>query len=187
MTDSSATVDHLRQVLVTHDPVFVGHLLRVLNDEVKLPDGVTTNRELVVHPGSVCIVPILESGDVILVRQWRHAIGGAIWELPAGTLDHEGEPTIDCAKRELQEETGYAASDWTLLFDGPLCPGYSSEIAWLYSANKLTETTANPEDDEQLDIKPFSASELREAIKARQVDVKAIAGLALAGKLPDPL
>jgi ADP-ribose pyrophosphatase len=187
MTDSSATVDHLRQVLVTHDPVYVGRLIRVLNDEVKLPDGATTNRELVQHPGSVCIVPVLDNGDVVMVRQWRHAIGGAIWELPAGTLDHEGEAAGDCAKRELQEETGYEASEWKQLFAGPLCPGYSSEVASIFLATGLSLKHASPDDDEQLDVQSFGASQLRDLIKTSEVDVKAIAGLALAQILPSDL
>ncbi len=91
--------------LVERTPIFAGELLKVFRDVVRLPDGKMARREVVEHPGSVGLVPVDALGRVILVRQWRHAVGQALWEIPAGTAAPAETPR-ETAERELQEETG---------------------------------------------------------------------------------
>src|SRR5579863_1041719 len=118
--------DDLREEPVDRRTVFDGRLLHVYADTVRLPGGGTASREVVGHRGAVAIVARDHAGRVVLVRQWRHAVGRAVWEVPAGTRE-EGEAPDATARRELAEETGYTASRWTELGHGPVSPGYSSE------------------------------------------------------------
>ncbi len=133
--------------------------------------------EKVVHPGAVCIVARPSADEVILIRQYRHATGGELLEIPAGTL-HEGEDPRECAIRELEEETGYRASQiierarfWTT-------PGFTDEFMYLYEASGLVKTQINPDEDEviEVDIVPR-----REALlmidDGRIQDAKSILGL----------
>ncbi len=161
-------------------PVFDGRLLHVFEDTVRLPAGREARREVVEHIGAVAVVPTAEDGRVVLVRQWRHAVGRALWELPAGTREAEESPA-DTARRELTEETGYQASDWGELGHGPVSPGYSSEEIWFYSAAGLTAGESTPDADELLDVGLFDASELAALAGRGEVDLKTLAGLALAG------
>jgi ADP-ribose pyrophosphatase len=142
----------LRERLIASEPVFQGRLISVRVDEVELPDGRRTRREVVDHPGAVAIVPLLPDGRVVMVRQYRHAVGQVLCELPAGTLD-PGESPEDCARRELAEETAYQASDLRLLLSIHLSPGYSSEIIHIFLATGLEPTAAAaPDEDERLSI-----------------------------------
>ena len=128
---------HLREEPLRRRSVFDGRLLHVFEDSVRLPDGRTAGREVVEHIGAVAVVAIDDGGRVVLVRQWRHAVGRALWELPAGTREH-GEDVATTARRELVEETGYRAAAWRELAHGPVSPGYSSEEIWFFEATGLT-------------------------------------------------
>jgi len=100
--------------------VYRGKLFQVFKDEVRLPDGKTTAREIVRHPGSVAIVPRQADGRIVLVRQFRYATGRELWEIPAGTCDKEGESSAETARRELAEEAGLKAARW--INAGPRVP-----------------------------------------------------------------
>jgi ADP-ribose pyrophosphatase len=101
--------------------VFDGKLLRVFEDTVRLPGGREATREVVEHPGAVAVVATADDGRIVMVRQWRHAAGRAIWELPAGTRE-TGEDPDATARRELTEETGYSAREWRDLGRGAVSP-----------------------------------------------------------------
>ena len=106
--------EHLHEAPVSRRPIYAGRLIRVFDDTVRLPDGRETHREVVEHPGAVTIVAIDASDRVVLVRQWRHAWLTTAWEVPAGTME-PGEEPLACAQRELREEAGLIANDWTPL------------------------------------------------------------------------
>ena len=175
-----ADTEHLRETLVRSRAVYDGHLLHVREDEVRCPSGAQARREVVDHPGAVTMVAVTTDRQVVLVRQWRHAAGRALWELPAGTREPNEDP-LTGAQRELSEETGYSAGQWRELGRGLACPGYSNEAMVFYIATELTDGTPHPDDNELLDVTAFDESELRRLIAAGEVDIKTIAGLALAG------
>ncbi len=176
MTDDA----HLRELPVDRRTVFDGRLLHVFADTVRLPGGAESTREVVEHPGAVAIVAVDADGRVVLVRQWRHAVNRALWEIPAGTRE-PGEPPADTASRELTEETGYTAATWRELAHGPVSPGYSSEEIWFFAATGLIAGASAPADDELLDVGAFTPGELTDLARRGEVDLKTLAGLAMAG------
>jgi ADP-ribose pyrophosphatase len=119
-------------------------------DDVELPDGRRARREVVVHPGAVAMVPMLEDGRVVMIRQYRHPAGRLLYELPAGTLE-PGETPEACAQRELAEEIGYEAGRLRLLFSLYLAPGYSTECIHVFVATGLRPTSSRPEGDEHVE------------------------------------
>jgi len=150
----------LTEVLIESDKVFDGRLISVRKDTVKLPNGRTSTREVVVHPGAVAIVPMLEDGRVILVKQYRHAVRKILMEIPAGTL-HPDETLEECALRELREEIGYSAGRLEKLTSVYLAPGYSTELIHLFLATDLQPAEGETDEDEFL--KPVTLT-LDEAI-----------------------
>jgi ADP-ribose pyrophosphatase len=104
---------HLREETLASEPVFDGRLLHVRRDRIRLPDGGQATREFIVHPGAVMVVPILDDGRLVMERQWRYPLARVMLEFPAGKLE-AGEPTLQCAQRELFEETGYRAREWAI-------------------------------------------------------------------------
>lgn len=181
--DPDAGSDHLRETLVSRRAAFEGRLLKVYQDEVALPDGRHAAREIVHHRGAVAVVPVAPDGRIVLVRQWRHAMERALWEIPAGTRDEGEEPAVT-ARRELEEETGYTAASWTSLGEACVSPGYSREMLWFFLATELTEGEASTDADELLDVRLFEPGEVLQLVRAGATDMKTLAGLALAGRLP---
>lgn len=174
------TLDHLRETLSSREEVFAGRLLHVYRDEVRLPDGATATREVVEHPGAVAIVATDGDGRILLVRQWRHPLARALWEIPAGTREPE-EPVEETARRELREETGYAAEHWETLGVAASSPGFSTELTHFFAARHLTEGEPGTDDDENVEAALFTPAEIGRLIAGGEVDSKTIAGLALAG------
>lgn len=129
--------------------LFKGRILRLEVDEVELPNGEQALREVVRHPGGVCVLPLHPDGTVSLVEQFRYPYGQVILELPAGKLDPQEDPLV-AAKRELSEETGLTAKSWTKL--GVFYPsvGFTDEVLHLYLAQDLTEGDTHPDEDEFL-------------------------------------
>jgi 8-oxo-dGTP pyrophosphatase MutT (NUDIX family) len=181
--DPSGDTEHLRETLLSRQAVFEGRLLRVYRDEVALPDGREAVREVVHHRGAVGVVPVAPDGRVVLVRQWRHAVERALWEIPAGTRDADEEPATT-AVRELEEETGYTADAWRSLGQACVSPGYSRELLWFFQADGLREGTAGGDPDEKIDVRLFTADEILQLVRDGATDLKTLAGLALAGHLP---
>ena len=121
-----------------------GSIVTVRTDLVRMPDGGLAAREVVEHPGAVGIVALDEAGQVLMIRQYRHAVSRLLWELPAGLRDVPGEPARATAERELLEEVGYRASDWRVLVDYFSSPGISTERLRIYLARGLSLV---PEED----------------------------------------
>jgi ADP-ribose pyrophosphatase len=129
--------------------VHIGRKIRVAVDTTTTSDGKTIRRDVVLHPGAVVILPILDTQHIVLLRNHRFVIGETLWEVPAGTLE-PGEPLQTCAERELAEETGYVAAKWRSLGYLYASPGVLDEKLHLFVAEELTPGTAQPEADEQL-------------------------------------
>jgi ADP-ribose pyrophosphatase len=163
--------------------VYEGRIFTVMVETVTLPGGAELDAEIVRHPGSVVILPVTESGEVILVRQYRHAIGRYTWELPAGSLK-PGEDPEAAARRECHEEIGLVADRVSRLGAYFPTPGYCDEEMIFYRAEGLrhptAEETAHPDEDEEIEARAFSRSELTRMIANGEiVDLKTVGGLAL--------
>jgi len=179
-SDAAGAGEHLRETRTSRRVIYEGRLLTFYEDDVLLADGTRAQREVVAHPGAVAIVPIDAGDRVVLVRQWRHAAGRALWELPAGTRDG-GEAPARTAERELAEETGFRAARITPLATAPLTPGYSTEVMHFFLATGLTEGPTDRDIDERMDVGRFDRAGVAALVRAGEVDVKTIAGLGLAG------
>ncbi len=181
--ETGPETDHLRETLVGRRTVYSGRLLTVHEDDVRLADGRPARREIVHHRGAVAVVAVAEDGRVVLVRQWRHAVEGAIWEIPAGTRE-PGESPASTAPRELAEETGYRARSWSSLGEACVSPGYSREVIAFFLAEALTEGATDLDHDERVDVLLAGPEDIRSLVQRGSVDCKTLAGLALAGRLP---
>ncbi|MCS7050250.1 MAG: NUDIX hydrolase [Thermomicrobium sp.] len=167
----------MREQLLTRATVYSGRLVRVHRDEVLLPDGQVRVREVVHHPGAVAILAVTEPERVILVRQYRHAIGRVTLELPAGTLE-EGERPEDCALRELEEETGYRAGRLRELIRFAVSPGWTDEQLVVFIAEHLEAQAARPAEDERVTVVELHPEEARAAIQRGDIcDAKSLIGL----------
>ena len=125
--------------VVASEEVYTGRVISLRKDTVAMPGGGTSVREVVHHPGAVGIVAIDDQDRVVMVRQYRHAIGTHLWELPAGLRDVDGEPPVDTARRELAEETQLSAERWSLLVTQHPSPGFCDELVLLYLAEGLSD------------------------------------------------
>jgi ADP-ribose pyrophosphatase len=157
--------------------VFRGGHIQVRLDTVIDSSGKTFIKEIVVHPGAVCVVPLLDNGDVVLVRQYRHAAGVELLELCAGGLN-PGEDPLEAARRELEEETGYRANSLVERSRFWTTPGFTTEFMYLYEATGLVKTQTNPDEDEIIDVEIATQEEcLRMVDDGRIQDAKSIIGL----------
>ena len=134
----------------TSEEIFDGKVLHVFKDNVELPNGGSAVREVVRHIGAVCIVPVKDDGNIILERQFRYVTGQVLTEIPAGKLDFTDEVPLDAAKRELKEETGYTAENWTELGIFYPTPAYSDEKITMFLATGLTGGEQKLDKDEFL-------------------------------------
>ena len=162
---------------------FKGKLLHLMTRWVTLPNGYSLRIELIKHPGAALIVPFLTNGKVILLRQFRPAVNSYLYELPAGTLSKNERP-LACARREIVEETGYAASRFTLLGALHPVPGYSTEKITVYKAEKLTPKKRNAEKDEVIEGHIVTRPEVRRLFKGGRItDAKTICAFTMCGWL----
>jgi len=131
---------------------FTGRIIKVSSELLRYANGREHELDFVRHPGAAAVVAVDDAGRVCVVRQYRHGVGDFLWEIPAGKLD-AGEPPQACAVRELAEETGVSARRWTPLGQFLPAPGIFTEVIHLYLARGLTVGAANPDSDEELEIK----------------------------------
>jgi ADP-ribose pyrophosphatase len=162
--------------------VFRGKTVRLDVDRVRLPNGKEMDFEMIHHVGAAAVVPVLPSGDVLLIRQYRYATGGYLLEVPAGKLD-PGESPETCARREVEEETGYRPGELTPLGWIWTTPGFADEKIWLYLATGLTETKQALQEDEVLTLEKLPLTEAVEKAASGEIhDSKTVCALLRAGR-----
>ena len=143
---------NLEEKQLSFDYKFKGRIINLRVDEALLPNGATATREVVEHNGGICVVPITENGEVLMVEQYRYPYGEVILEIPAGKRDGNEEP-LEGGKRELREETGAVAENYTFLGELYPTPGYCGEVIYMYLATGLSFGETDPDDDEFLNVK----------------------------------
>jgi ADP-ribose pyrophosphatase len=168
--------EHLTEVKIDSRVVYDGPFLKVSSDTVRLPNGASAAREYINHPGAVVILPVFDDGSVLLERQFRYPLNRVFIEFPAGKID-AGEDPLACAQRELKEETGYTARDWTFVCTIHNAIAYADEHLDIYLARGLIEGSRNLDDEEFLDIYQAPLSELLDGVRSGAVtDVKTVIG-----------
>jgi len=170
----------MKPEVISRQSIYKGKIIDVSLDKIR--EGETEyEREIIIHNGSAVIVPVFAGKIVALVKQYRHAAGKYLWEIPAGSLEKEENPEIG-ARRELEEEIGVTAGKFELLSEFYVSPGFLSEKMFVFLATDLTETAQNLEDDELIEIGKFSFEQAFEMIRTNDIeDAKTIVGLILAG------
>lgn len=158
--------------------IYDGKVVNLAIEEVVLPNGVTARLEVMRHPGAAAAVPLHDDGTITILRQFRHAVGGWIWEVPAGKLDKPGEEPLECAQRELAEEAGLAAARWDKLGSIFTTPGFCDEIIHLYLARDLSEVPRQHEPDEVIEIHRMSLTDALARIPTEEIrDTKTVGAL----------
>jgi ADP-ribose pyrophosphatase len=180
MIAMTSNPDMLSEKPVGSQLLYDGKIVHLYLDTVELPNGRQAKREVIRHIGAVAIVPIDAAGQVILVRQFRHAAGRILLEIPAGTLNKDEDPDL-AAMRELQEETGYKAEHLRRIGGLYTAPGYTSEYIHLYIATGLTESALDKDEDEFIEVERMPLQSALNLIRTGQIaDGKSISGLLLA-------
>lgn len=157
--------------------VHIGRVFNLTVETVMFADGLTLDLEIIRHPGASAVVALTEELHVLMLRQYRHAVGDYIWEIPAGTFDDREAP-LTCAKRELTEETGYQARSWEPLGAVTPLPGYSDERIHLFLARDLTPAVQRLDPDEILEVHTVALDRVARMIADGQIeDAKTIAAL----------
>ncbi|MGA8148192.1 MAG: NUDIX hydrolase [Gallionellaceae bacterium] len=167
----------LKETRLDSAVVYEGDFIKVLKDNVRLPDGSVSTREHIAHPGAVAVLALLDNGNLVMERQFRYAPQREFIELPAGKIDH-GEDILLCAQRELLEETGYVANEWIHLSTVWPCIGYANERMEYFLARGLAHQGRNLDDGEFLEVFELSLPEAMEWIRLGRInDSKTIVGL----------
>ena len=178
MTNTSHLDDqHLIETCISSELVLEGGMMRVKRDQVRLPSGNQSQREFILHPGAVLIVPLLDNGNLLLERQFRYPLDRVFVELPAGKID-AGEDILLTGQRELLEETGYVAQEWVYLGLQHPCIGYSDEVIYMFIAKGLKAGEAHCDEDEALELFEASLDDCLQMIATQQItDAKTILAL----------
>jgi len=169
--------------VVKSDTLFQGRVFTLKRDQVIEPSGVMATREIIVHPGSVVVLPVLDDGRLVLIRQYRHAAGQYLWELVAGHKE-PGESVATGVHRELAEETGYRAKKWRPLVEYYASPGFLGESMKVFLAEGLEPGEAQPEEDEQIELRLVKLSEVLKRIeKGAILDGKTLSSVLLYARI----
>lgn len=182
MTEHTTAVQdqHLVETTVSSEIMAQGKMLTVRYDEARLPNGVISGREYVIHPGAVVVIALTDAGEVVLERQFRYPLKQVFIELPAGKID-AGEPVLTTGQRELLEETGYEAREWIKLGVQHPCIGYSNEVIYIYLARGLTQGAHARDIDEAMDVFVWPFAQVMQAIEDGVItDSKTMSAMLLA-------
>lgn len=167
----------LTEITLEEEYKFKGKVINLKVQKVKLPNGRTSYREIVEHPGAVAVIAFIDENTIVLVEQFRKALNEVILEIPAGKINKGEEPEI-CGIRELEEETGYKARDFEYLGKVVTAPGFTDEVIYLYKAKNLYKGNINMDEDEFINVKTFTIEEVRAMVKNGEIiDGKTIAAL----------
>ncbi len=157
--------------------IYAGRVVHLHVDTVLLPNGLTVDLEVIRHPGAAAVVPLKDDGTVVLIRQFRHATGGFIYEIPAGKLN-PGEDPLQCAERELEEEIGYRAKKFELLSSIFTAPGFTDEVIHIYRGTGLTPGRQHLDRDEVLEVVEMPLQKAVAMVEGGEIrDAKTIVGL----------
>ena len=169
--------DSFHEKTLSSDYIFQGKVIKLRRDKVILPDERTTTREIIEHPGAVVILAITNDQKIVMIKQFRKPVEEVLWELPAGTIEH-GEDLIQCARRELEEETGYYAKKIKKITTYFSTPGFCNEKLTLFIAKDLEKRNKNEDADEFIQIKLVDLTEALNMIKRNVIkDSKTIIGI----------
>ncbi|MGM7721298.1 NUDIX hydrolase [uncultured Metabacillus sp.] len=163
-------MDHLKETTLSSKEIFKGRVIDVYLEEVELPNGKTSTREIVKHPGAVAVIAITPENKILMVEQFRKPLGRTLVEIPAGKLE-KGEQPLATAKRELEEETGYTCSNLKPLISFYVSPGFADELVHLFIAENLEKLTnaAELDEDEFLDVLEVTLEEAQEMIESKRI------------------
>lgn len=167
----------MKEKTIKTDHILKGRIFDIYRLQVRLPNGRQSFREIIKHPGAIAVIPILDDGRILLEKQYRKAVEKVLYEIPAGTLE-KGEDLKACVRRELLEETGYAARKIEHLISFYPAPGYTSEMIHLFLARGLTLRKACPEEDETIVLAPMKLDRVMQLIRTGRIkDGKTILGM----------
>lgn len=167
----------LHEQCLQSELVFAGKVIRLKVDQVRLPDGKTSKREVVVHPGAVAVLPITEQGNLLLIRQYRYSADEVLWEVPAGKLEPDEDPEL-AAARELAEEVGFLPGELVHRFSMFTAPGFCNELLHLYQARNLRPHEAECDADEFIEVAELDREEVRQLLASGKVrDAKTLVAL----------
>ena len=163
-------MDHLKETTLSSKEIYKGRIIDLYLEEVKLPNGNTSTREIVRHPGAVAVVAITPENKILMVEQYRKPLGRTIVEIPAGKLE-KGEEPVTTAKRELEEETGYTCSNLKPLISFYTSPGFADELVHLFIAENLETLTeaAELDEDEFVEVLEVTLEEAQEMIQNNRI------------------
>ena len=167
--DTESELARLGEKKTSSEDIFDGVILHVKRDRVTLSNGSSTVREVIRHIGAVCVIPVTDDNRVIMERQFRYPLNKVILKIPAGKLDAPDEDRLSAIKRELREETGYIADEWTELGDFHPAPAYSDEYITMYMARKLRRGDRHLDEDEFLDVCTVPLKDLVEDVMAGKI------------------
>jgi ADP-ribose pyrophosphatase len=178
-SNMTKSTKNLIEKTIESQQLFCGNFIKVMRDTIELPNGKSATREYITHSGATCIIALTNNNDIILEYQYRHPVGKIMLELPAGKLEAQESP-LDCAKRELKEETGYTANNWIALGTCLPCIGYSTEKIIYFLATELTKGDPNPDDGEFLETISMPLKEFMDMIYNGDIsDSKTLSGMML--------
>jgi ADP-ribose pyrophosphatase len=167
------------EVGISSETVFDGRLIKVVREKVRIANGEERSREIVVHPGAVALVVVDNDDKLVMVKQYRRAVDRVLLEIPAGTREKD-EDAETCARREVMEETGYAAASVESLGGFFSAPGFCTEYLECFLLTGLTESPAQADDDENIEVERLTLQEARAAISRGEIcDAKSICGILL--------
>lgn len=164
--DTNSEYARLSEKKTSSEDIFDGVILHVRRDMVTLSNGSETVREVIRHIGAVCVIPVTDDNQVIMERQYRYPLDKVILEIPAGKLDAPDEDRLSAIRRELREETGYTAEEWTDLGDFHPAPAYSDEFITMYMARGLHKGERDLDEDEFLDVYTIPLKDLVDEVMA---------------------
>lgn len=174
-------MENLIETFVSSKAIFNGKIIKVHCDTVRLPNKKEATREVVDHPGAIAVVPVLDDGRIVMVRQYRYPVDQVTLEIPAGKLDLNEDP-LDCVVRELREETGYEAQKIEKLTSIYTAPGFSNEMIHIYIAKGLTMKEACPDEDEFINVEIYKPEVIKSMLRSGTIrDAKTLVGILLAG------
>lgn len=175
--ENEAAMAGREAVTLSSQVIYTGRVFGIRRDEVIEPSGVRTTREMITHPGSVVVLPVLPDGRILLIQQYRYAARQYLWELVAGRID-EGETPLQAGERELKEETGYRARRLKIFLELFPTPGFLEEKMFLLLAEGLIPGEATPEDDEKIISRAYKWKQVEDMLQKKELrDAKTIAGL----------